>query len=204
MKRMLSKRTVGLLLAVAFILNIQNSVAQSGASAVLDTAKLEAQLEYIYDNTGIYNDYRAIREDIFIKLKGNVNDTVSAARLEIESLSSSLSEKEFQIESLNTDLARTRNEKEEAIRNRDSLSFLGIQMNKTLYNSIVWIIILGLASLAAIMFLLFRRSNLVTNEVKQELESTQNEFDDYRKGAREKYEKLVVSHHNEIMKLKGS
>ena len=96
MKRMLSKRTVGLLLAVAFILNMQNSVAQSGASAVLDTAKLEAQLEYIYDNTGIYNDYRAIREDIFIKLKGNVNDTVSAARLEIESLSSSLSEKEFQ------------------------------------------------------------------------------------------------------------
>ena len=201
---MLSKRTVGLLLAVVFILNLQNAGAQSGASAVLDTALLEAQMEYIYDNTGIYNDYRAIREDIFLKLKRNVNDTVSAARLEIASLNSKLSEREFQIESLNTDLARTRNEKEEAIRNRDSLSFLGIQMNKTLYNSIVWIIILGLAALAAIMVLLFKRSNQVTNEVREELQSTQNEFDDYRKSAREKYEKLVVTHHNEIMKLKGS
>ena len=97
-----------------------------------------------------------------------------------------------------------RSEKDEAIRNRDSLTFIGIQMNKTLYSSIMWFIILRLAALAILMVMLFRRSNLVTKEVKKELQTIQEEFDLYRKSSREKYEKLVVSHHSEIMRLKNS
>jgi len=131
-------------------------------------------------------------------------DTIREARLEIADLNSKLTEKESQIETLNTDLARTKTERDEAIRNRDSLSFLGIQMNKTLYSSIVWFIILGLVVLALIMFFLFKRSHQVTREVKDHLLILQEEFEEYRKSSREKYEKLVISHHNEIMKLKNN
>jgi hypothetical protein len=119
-------------------------------------------------------------------------------------LSTRLSEQTFQIETLNTDLARTSNERDDAIKNRDSFSFLGIQMKKGIYNTIIWLIILGLAALSGIMFTLFKRSHLVTREIKEELQSTQDEFEQYRKSSREKYEKLVISHHNEIMKLKNS
>lgn len=183
---------------------IQTLQAQSGALAVQDSALLEAQLDYIHEHTRVYNDYRAVREDVFLKLKRNVIDTLNAARLESEQLNSKLSEQDFLIETLNTDLARTKNERDDAIKNRDSLSFLGIQMKKGLYNTIMWIIILGLAALVGIMFTLFKRSHLVTKEVQHELLSNQEEFEQYRKTAREKYEKLVVSHHSEIMKLKNS
>lgn len=194
-----------ILLFTGLFLSMINAVnAQSGASAVLDSALLEDQLDYIHENTRVYNDYRAIRADIFLKLRKNVKDTLNATKLEVEQLNSRLSERNFEIETLNTDLSRTKNEKDEAIRNRDSLSFIGIQMNKALYSSIMWFIILGLAALAVIMLMLFRRSNLVTKEVKEELHATQDEFELYRKSSREKYEKLVVSHHNEIMKLKNS
>jgi hypothetical protein len=193
-----------LLLAGLFISMIQTVNAQSGASAVLDSALLEAQLDYIHENTRVYNDYRAIRADIFLKMKRNVMDTVNASKLEVEQLNSRLTERNFRIETLNTDLTRTKNEKDEAIKNQDSLSFFGIQMNKTLYNSIVWFIILGLVALAVMLIMLHRRSHLVTKQVKEELQTTQDEFDLYRKSSREKYEKLVVSHHNEIMRLKNS
>lgn len=183
---------------------IQTLQAQSGALAVQDSALLEAQLDYIHEHTRVYNDYRAVREDVFLKLKRNVIDTLNAARLESEQLNSKLSEQDFLIETLNTDLARTKNERDDAIKNRDSLSFLGIQMKKGLYNTIMWIIILGLAALVGIMLTLFKRSHLVTKEVQHELLSNQEEFEQYRKTAREKYEKLVVSHHSEIMKLKNS
>lgn len=202
MKKTRFYRLTLLFLASLFILSIQTVKAQSGASAVLDSATLDAQLNYIHENTRVYNDYRAIRDDIFLKMKRNVRDTLNASRLNVEELKSLLSERDFQIETLETDLARTKNEKDEAVRNRDSLSFLGIQMSKGLYNSILWFIILGLAALSAIMLMLFRRSHLVTKDVQNELQSTQDEFEKYRKSSREKYEKLVVSHHNEIMKLK--
>jgi len=204
MKRTIFKNATILLFTGLFISMIQVVDAQSGASAVLDSALLEAQLDYIHENTRVYNDYRAIRDDIFLKLRRNVKDTLNATKLEVEELNSRLTERNFLIESLNTDLTRTKNEKDEAIRNRDGLTFIGIQMNKTLYSSIMWFIILGLAALAILMVMLFRRSNLVTKEVKKELQVSQEEFELYRKSSREKYEKLVVSHHNEIMRLKNS
>ena len=144
------------------------------------------------------------REDVFQKLRQNVRDTLSATRLEAAQLHSRISEQASQIETLNTDLTRAKNERDDAIKNRDSLSFLGIQMKKGLYNTIMWLMVLGLAAVAAIMFTLFKRAHLVTREVKDELKSTQDEFEEYRKSSREKYEKLVVSHHSEIMKLKNS
>lgn len=199
-----------LVLAAAILLSAllasipQKSYAQSGILAVLDSASLESQMDYIHSKTRVYNNFRAIREDVFLKMKKNVVDTLVEEKLKGAHLNSLLVERNFQIETLNTDLNRAKNERNEAIKNKNSLSFLGIQMNKAVYNSIMWFIVLGLAAFAIIMLVLFKRSHIVTSQTKNELENTQNEFDEYRKSAREKYEKLVVSHHHEIMKLKNS
>ena len=79
-----------------------------------------------------------------------------------------------------------------------------MQLNKILYNTIVWFIILGLAVLAVSLFLLYKRTRIVTVQTKKEFNEIQNEFEAHKKSSREKYEKLVVSHHSEIMKLKRS
>ena len=67
MKRTIFKNAKILLFTGLFISMLQVVDAQSGASAVLDSALLEAQLDYIHENTRVYNDYRAIRDDIFLK-----------------------------------------------------------------------------------------------------------------------------------------
>ena len=90
-----------------------------------------------------------------------------------------------------------------AIKNKNSLSFFGIQMNKALYNSIMWIIILALAVLGTILFLMFKRSFTVTRQTRKDLEETREEFESYRQQSRERYEKLVVQHHQEMLKLQG-
>lgn len=204
MKKTFVQLVAAILLTALFASLPQVVHAQSGALAVLDSAALESQLEYVHSNTRVYNNFRAVRDDIFLKLKRNVIDTLHAEKLEVAQLNSRLSERNFQIETLNTDLSRTKNERDEAIKNKNSLTILGIHMNKTVYNSVMWFIVLGLAALAAIMLVLFKRSHVVTNQTKGELESTHNEFNEYRKSAREKYEKLVVTHHHEVMKLKNS
>jgi len=204
MNKTLQHRTGLLLITGRFLTNIQLLNAQSGALVVQDSAALEAQVDYIHENTRVYNDYRAIREDVFQKLRQNIRDTLSATRGEAVQLNNKISEQGSQIEILNTDLIRANNERDDAIKNRDSLSFLGIQMKKGIYNTIMWLIVIGLAALALVMFSLFKRAHMVTREVKDELKSTRYEFDEYRKSSREKYEKLVVSHHSEIMKLKNS
>ena len=193
-----------LLVICLSITGVQSARAQYVTPAILDSATIKSQLDYIQDRTRIYNDFRAIRDDIFLKMKRNVLDSLDAAKLDIATLNSKLTESRYQIETLNSDLSRAKNERDEAIRNKDSLSFLGIKLNKTLYNSIMWFIILGLAVLAVIFFLLFKRSLVVTVQTKKQLVETQEQFEAHRTTSREKYEKLVVNHHNEIIKLKRS
>ena len=197
-------RAKAILLFVLFSSVFQLARAQSGILAVQDSATLEAQMEYLHQNTRVYNNFRAIREDVFLKMKKNVIDTVNVEKLLVAQLNSRLTERDFEIETLNTELGRTKNERDEAITNKNSLTILGISMNKTIYNSVMWFIVLGLAALAVLMLVLFKRSHVITSQTKNELETTQNEFNEYRKNAREKYEKLVVTHHHEIMKLKNS
>lgn len=182
----------------------QPSMAQSTMPEIMDTASIESQLIYLQERTRIYNDYRAIRNDIFLRMKKNVMDTLVDTRLEIAHLNSRLTERNFQIETLNTDLARVKNDRDQAIRTKDSFSFFGMQMNKILYSTVMWIIILGLALLAVILVLWFKRNLVVTVQTKKELKNTLEEFDTYRKNSREKHEKLVVAHHKEVMKLKRS
>ncbi|HER08882.1 MAG TPA: hypothetical protein ENO20_08245 [Bacteroides sp.] len=180
------------------------SLAQTSMLQVMDTARLGDQLDYIQEHTRIYNDFRAIREDVFQKMKRNTMDSVTRSSREITRLNEMLSTSTKEIQTLNSDLLTVKEERDQAIRNRDSLSFLGIQMNKAVYNTIMWVIVLGLAVLAAVLFLFFKRSHVITQQTRRELENTREEFESHKKSSREKYEKLVISHHNEIMKLKRS
>ncbi len=192
-----------IILVFSIFYALQTSIlAQYSMPEVLDTASLKEQFGYIEGRTRIYNDFRAIREDMFQRLSRNALDSLSAARKQIGALDRELNSTRQGADSLSGLLQESRQERDEAIRNRDSLSFLGISMNKLLYNTILWGIIAGLAFLAAILFLMFKGNHGRMTRAKKDLEELKEEFEAYRKQSRERYEKLVVSHHQEIKKLK--
>ena len=168
-----------------------------------DTATLEQQFKYIQDKTRIYEDYRAIRNDVYLKMQKNALDSLNHHILNEQRLRSELDINNPEINELKSDLERISGERDEAIRNKDSMKILGINISKTLYNSVMWFVILGLAILVAILLISFRRAHTVTRQVKEELNTLQEEFESYRKSSREKYENLVISNHNELMKLKN-
>jgi septal ring factor EnvC (AmiA/AmiB activator) len=179
----------------------QSTSAQT-IQEVMDSATLENQLIFVQEHTRIYDNFRAIREDVFQRMKKNAIDTLNGAKLEIATLNSELTERKVEIETLNTDLGRAKNERDQAIRTKDTFTLLGIEMNKGVYSTVLWIIILILALFGALMFVLFKRAHVVTSQTHKELEDLKQEYEEHKKNSREKYEKLVVSHHNEIMKLK--
>ena len=169
----------------------------------LQTGTLREQYDYLNDRTRIYNDFRAIREDMFQKIRTNSLDSLRSVKNDLVKLNGQLNESNARIETLQEEIQGTNERLDEAIRNRDRLLFLGIPMNKILYNSIVWIIIAGLAFLSGVLFLTNRRLLITFRRNKRDLEETREEFELHRKQAREKYEQTVVRHHNELKKLKG-
>jgi len=192
------------MLACLLSLCVVTARSQYTMPAIMDSASIQSQLDYLQERTRIYNDFRAIRDDIFLKMKTNVTDSLHREKQEVERLSSELTGQNVKIDNLNKELSRAREERDQAIRTKDSFSFFGMEVQKGVYHTIVWIIVVGLLIVGVLLFLMFKRSYAVTIQTRKELQSVREEYEEYRKTSREKYEKLVVTHHNEIMRLKRS
>jgi len=153
--------------------------------------------------TRIYENFRAIREDVFQKLKGNALDSVAELKSQISTKIALQKNLEARIDSLTSALSETKQKLEEVQKTKNSLSFLGITVSKVAYNFIMWGIVGGLLFVLIMLFLVYKRDRAVTLQLKRDLNELREEFESYRKSSRERMEKLVVSHHREIQKLKG-
>ena len=199
------KPVIVIIIMLAFIISVPKaSTAQPSMPEILQTGTLEEQLDYIQERTQIYNNFRAIREDMFLQVKKNSLDSLDGAKRVVNGLTAVLNSRDMEMDSLTVLLDDTREDLNLAIRNRDNIAFLWIPMNKTAYNLLVWLIIAGLAILMTLGSLIFTRNRVVTSKALRELEELKGEFESYRISSREKREKLVIEHFNEIKRLKES
>jgi wyosine [tRNA(Phe)-imidazoG37] synthetase (radical SAM superfamily) len=203
MKRInLSGKAFALIVAV-FLFISNRGTGQTGMPEILTTGTLQEQLNYVQEHTLIYENYRAIREDMFQKIKENASDSLSAAKTKINGLKNFTFRLNGTIDSLNGSLGSTKNSLEEITKTKNSIRLFGIEVNKISYNAIMWMIIAGLLTLLAMGFIAFKRNMIITVRTKKEFEELKNEFEAYRKTAREAREKMSMAHFNEIKKLKG-
>lgn len=176
---------------------------QTGIPDVLKNNSMKEQMKYIEEKTRIYENYRAIREDIFQQIKNNVSDTLRVASGKISELNNKNSMLSKTIDTLSASLESTKISLEEITRTKNSISILGIEVNKLTYNSIMWTIVAGLIAILTLGFLVFKRNLSVTLNTKKELVDLKNEFETYRKTTREAREKMSMAHFNELKKLRG-
>jgi uncharacterized membrane-anchored protein YhcB (DUF1043 family) len=97
----------------------------------------------------------------------------------------------------------TKEELKEMSRTKNSISVIGIKIEKTVYNTIMWMIVAGLAFVLVIGFLTFKRNRRITLNTKKELKDLNEEFEAYRKKTRLDREKMSMDHFKEIQKLRG-
>lgn len=190
------------LLSMLILASIPEAKAQT-LPEELEEGTLNEQYEYLNEGTNIYNNYRAIREDMFQKIRRNSLDSLNSAQQNIETLQQDISQQQTRQDSLETELNQTMSERDAAIRDRDTLSLLGISMNKTFYNILLWSIIGGLAVVLVIVFILFKRANHIANQKTREQKELQDEFEKYRKTSRERFEQQAIDHFNEVKRLRG-
>ena len=163
---------------------------------------ISEQLNNLEAHTRIYENFRAIREDIFQILKKNVNDSLTNAKRRINKLASVVATLNNRIDSINKSIEGTKNSLEEMIRTKNSISILGMEVNKVTYNSFMWTILGILITLLVIGYLTFNMNRNSTLKTKKELTELQKEFEEYRKRKNLEHEKMVMSHFNEIKKIK--
>jgi hypothetical protein len=182
---------------------ITRAAGQTAIPEVLEKGTIIEQMNYLEEKTRIYEYYRAIREDMFQVIKRNAVDSLVKVKNQVTMLAGMNSNLVLRIDSLTTTLSDREAQLDEAIRTKDGIKVFGMNLNKKAYNSIMWIIVVGLLFLLGLGFLIFKRNLSVMLRTKKDLEEMKTEFESYRQKKRIEIEKLGMDHFNELKKLKG-
>lgn len=178
------------------------------AEPSLDEGTIESQFEYIFTRSGNYNAegrrYEVVRAVELEKLRGNVLDSLKAARSQASQLNSTITSQKATIDDLNTNLEETTGQLGEVTEEKDSMSLFGASVSKATYNIILWTIILGLLLFLLLFMFRFRRSNVLTQEAKAKLADLESEYEDHRRKALEREQRISRQLQDEINKYKKS
>jgi len=110
---MKKNRIINGLLISAFFFSVTLASAQTRMPDELNTAAIREQIEYVEDHTRIYDNFRAIREDIFQKLNKNILDSLTAVKNKVAELKGDTANLISRTDSLNVLLTSTRSQLEE-------------------------------------------------------------------------------------------
>jgi uncharacterized membrane-anchored protein YhcB (DUF1043 family) len=195
-------RRTALMIAILISL-VSMASSQNIVTEMSEQGSLEQQIRFVESNTRIYENFRAIREDMFQKIKNNIIDSASVTKKKIADLNRLNYNISSSYDSLLLSLETTKVQLEEITETKESMGFLGFEVNKNIYNSIMWALIAGMLFLLLIGYLVFNKNRSTTTNTKKDLEDLKLEFEAYRKTSREAREKSDMAHFNEIQKLRG-
>jgi len=192
-----------LLLVSLFCFVTSIAAGQGRIPEELTTGTIREQISYIENKTRIYEEFRAIREDMFRKINRNILDTLTAEKGKVTELTTLTAALNGKRDSLNVLLESTRKDLTEVTATKEEISVLGLEINKKAYNAIMWTLVGGLLFIMALGFLIFRRNLVVLLRTEKDLKELKEEFEAYRQSSRIAREKVEMDLFRANQKLKG-
>ncbi|MEB8329377.1 tRNA (guanine-N1)-methyltransferase [Flavobacteriaceae bacterium KMM 6897] len=191
---------------LAFNLQFAQEQVQEEESLSLDGGPIISQFEYLTSNSGNYNAngirYEVVKLIHIDKLRQNVLDSLKVYNKKAAELNATIAKSEVTINMLNKKLEETSNNLVAVNEEKDSISFLGIMIAKGTYNFLLWTIITGLLLMLIFFIYKFRESNILTQEAKSGLSELEMEYEDHRRRALEREQKISRQLQDELNKHK--
>lgn len=205
------KHLAKILLASTLIFYIQSATSQDSSNPEelsLDNGSIENQFEYIFRKSGNFKGtngqkYEAVKFNSLLKLKANVLDSLNTTYKQLSDSKNTVNNQSKEIEDLKSQLQNTNSILESTNAEKNSMSLFGMQMSKNSYNVLLWSIIAGLLALTLLFLYRFNSSNSATKTAKLKLEEVETEFEEHRRIALEREQKVRRQLQDEINKNKS-
>jgi tetrahydromethanopterin S-methyltransferase subunit B len=173
----------------------------------LSKGTIDNQFEYVLKKSGDFRGtngqmYEAVNRNMLITLKAHTIDSLKTIHAKLESLNNTVEAQLKEIDGLKTSLSSTQSTLDSTNAEKNSMSLLGAQMSKTGYNVLMWTIIASLLALLLLFIYKFKNSNAITKKAKYNLAEIEEEFEEHRKTALEREQKVRRQLQDEINKQK--
>ncbi|SDX85598.1 hypothetical protein SAMN05444411_110111 [Lutibacter oricola] len=189
-------------LAILVLCLVTTTVFSQKSKKFSNKGTVNEQFDYLYKNSNKYQTYKVVEANWILKLKKNVSDSIKASKVEINNNYKTIKEQKNNISNLNNSLTESKNIIDKLNNENQSISLFGIQIGKGVFKTIMFSIIGGLIALLIVFIGKFKQSNSVTKEIKARLTETEEEFENHRKVALEREQKVRRQLQDELNKQK--
>lgn len=168
----------------------------------LTEGTIDNQFEYVIQKSYNYQEYKNVKKTWLYQLKAHTLDSLKAIQDELKTTQNTVDSLAQEIVTLKTNLSETESTLADTNEEKDNMALFGLQMSKNNYNVLMWSIIGALFFLLLIFIYKFRNSNSVTRLAKKSLVETEEEFEEHRRTALEREQKVRRQLQDEINKQK--
>ena len=152
---------------------------------------LEEQFRSMKENSNSYQEYKVVRETLLNQFYNNVRDSIYTVQQRILEAQNKINAQQQEISRLQEEVETRQEALEQNEYEIAHTQLLGIDIEKETYNYIVWGIILVLLILLAVAILKYKSSNKVAVKKRNEYDTLDQEFIEYKNRSREKETKLM-------------
>jgi hypothetical protein len=197
------------LLAIVFSITLNAQTTNTEEEKLsLNSGSIDNQFEYVIQKSYTYRGngkiYKNVERHWLYALKAHTLDSLKAIHNQLDNTRNVVNTQQTDIDKLNTDLESTKATLDATNVEKNSMALLGLQMSKTSYNLLMWSIIGGLLVFLLIFIYRFKNSNAVTKSAKKSLAEIEEEFEDHRRNALEREQKVRRQLQDELNKQKGT
>ena len=181
-------------------------ISISFAQKTKDTEEISIRGEFdrLYRVSTNYKGYKVINKEKFLDLKQQVLDSSKASQnLLIEKINLLKASELDNKKNLDV-LTRTELTLETALQKENSISLFGIQLSKFIYNLLLWTLVSLLLILVLYLSFKFQKNTFITKRAAQNLKDVEYEYEQHRKKALEREQKLRRTLQDEINKQRNS
>jgi len=189
---------------LVFLLSVNLFFAQNQTKQKLslNSGTIDNQFEYVITKSNRYQDYKVVKKTWLYALKAHTLDSLKAIHKQLDETKLIVDNQNEEIQELKTNLDNTKSTLTQTNKEKDSMSLFGMLISKPGYNALMWSIIGGLFALLLFFIFKFKNSNAITRQAKLSLSETEEEFEEHRKRALEREQKVMRRLQDEINKQK--
>jgi hypothetical protein len=169
----------------------------------LNSGTIDNQFEFVIRRSNSWQDYKTVKKTWLYALKAHTIDTLNAVHKNLSDTKAMVNQQAVQIASLKTSLSNTQSTLSATNDEKDNISLFGIQMSKASYKVLMWSLAAGLLALLLFFIYKFKGSNSATREAKIKLDEVEIEFEDHRRNALEREQKVRRQLQDELNKQKS-
>lgn len=188
-----------------FLLTLLISVSTISAQEVekkssLTNSTVNEKFDYIITKSNNFQEFKVVKRAWLHTIKKQVLDSVNKQKREINALAVIIEDQKLNTKKLESKIENLNSEITTVNTDKDNIYFIGSDMKKGAFKNLFWGVISVLSILLLFFIYKFKNSNTVTQEAKAQLADVEKEYENHKKTALEREQKVMRKLQDELNK----